>query len=63
MLYLQYKMAVKVTKKVKYAMALYQKINVTRSTLCMESLIKCTTFALCHSKRGFKTQILGAMYC
>ena len=30
MINIQYKMAVKVTKKVKYAMALYHKINVTR---------------------------------
>ena len=53
MIYPQYKMAVKVTKKVKFAMAIYQKINVTRSTLYMESFHtffkKCTTFALCRS--------------
>ena len=39
MLNLQNKMAVKVTKKVKYAMALYHKINVTRSTFYMEGFI------------------------
>ena len=32
-------MAVKVTKKVKYAMILYHKINVMRSTLYMESVM------------------------
>ena len=35
----QNKMAVKVTKKVKYAMALYYKINVTRSTFYMENFM------------------------
>ena len=47
---LQNKMAVKVTKKVIYAMALYHKINVTRSTFYVESFMffkKCTTFGLC----------------
>ena len=39
MMNLQNKMAVKVTKKVKYAMALYHKINATRSTFYMESLM------------------------
>ena len=33
MINLQNEMAVKITKKVKYAMALYHKINVPRSTL------------------------------
>ena len=32
-------MTVKVIKKVKYAMALYHKINVTRSTFYMESFM------------------------
>ena len=32
-------MAVKVTKKVKYTMALYHKINVTKSTFYMESFM------------------------
>ena len=36
---LQNKMAVKVTKKVKYATALYHKINATRSTFYMESFM------------------------
>ena len=50
-----YKMAVKVTKKVKYAMVLYLIANSMRSTLCMVrrfhdfSKIKSTTFVLCHS--------------
>ena len=33
------KMAVKVTKMVKYAMALYHKINALRSTFYMESFV------------------------
>ena len=36
---LQNKMAVKVTKKVKYATTLYQKINATTSTFYMENFI------------------------
>ena len=36
---LQNKMAVKVTKKVKYATALYHKINATRSTFYMKSFM------------------------
>ena len=36
---LQNKMAVKVTKKIKYAIALYRKINATRSTFYMESFM------------------------
>ena len=39
MINLQNKMAVKVTKKVKYAMALYHKINATRGTFYMESFM------------------------
>ena len=39
MINFQNRMAVKVTKKVKYAMALYHKINVARSTFYMESFI------------------------
>ena len=39
MINLQNKMAVKVTKKVKYAIALYHKINATRSTFNMESFM------------------------
>ena len=39
MINLQNKMAVKVTKKVKYATALYHKINATRSTFYMESFM------------------------
>ena len=39
MINLQNKMAVKVTKKVKYAMALYHKINVTKSIFYMESFV------------------------
>ena len=39
MINLQNKMAVKVTKKVKYATALYHKINATRSTSYMESFM------------------------
>ena len=39
MINLQNKMAVKVTKKVKYVVALYHKINVTRSTFYMESFM------------------------
>ena len=38
-------MAVKVTKKVKYAMALYHKINVTRRTFYMESFMHFSTSA------------------
>ena len=36
---LQNKVAVKVTKKVKYAMALYHKMNATRSIFYMESFM------------------------
>ena len=36
---LQNKMVVKVAKKVKYAMALYHKINATRSTFHRESFM------------------------
>ena len=39
MINLQNKTAVKVTKKVKYAMALYHKINGTRSTCYMENFM------------------------
>ena len=39
MINLQNNMAVKVTKKVKYAMALYYKINARRSTFYMESFM------------------------
>ena len=39
MINLQNKMAIKVTKKVKYAMALYHKINVTGSTFYMDSFM------------------------
>ena len=39
MINLQNKMAVKVTKKVKYATALYHKINATRSAFNMESFM------------------------
>ena len=39
MINLQNKMAVKVTKKVKYATTLYHKINVMRSKLYMESVM------------------------
>jgi len=39
MINIQNKMAVKVTKKIKYATALYHKINATRSTLYMESFM------------------------
>ena len=39
MINLQNNMAVMVTKKVKYAMALYHKINVTRSTFYMKSFM------------------------
>ena len=39
MMNLQNKMAVKVTKKVKYATALYHKINATRSTFYMENFM------------------------
>ena len=39
MIKLQNKMAIKVTKKVKDAMALYHKINVIRSTFYIESFM------------------------
>ena len=39
MINLQNEMAVKVTKKVKYTMALNHKINATRSTFYMESFV------------------------
>ena len=39
MINFQNEMAVKVTKKVKYATALYHKINATRSTFYMESFM------------------------
>ena len=39
MMNLQNKMAVEVTKKVKYAMALYHKINATRSTFYIENFM------------------------
>ena len=39
MISLQNRMAVKVTKKVKYAMALYHRINVARSTFYMDSFM------------------------
>ena len=39
MIYLKNKMAVKVTKKVKYAMALYHKIKARTNTFYMESFI------------------------
>jgi len=39
MINLQNKMAVNVTKKVKFAMALYHKINASRSTFNMENFM------------------------
>ena len=61
MINLQNKMAVKVTKKVKYATALYHKINATRSTFIWKFhafFKKCTPFGLCRPTIGHAWQII-----
>ena len=57
MINLQNKMAVKVTKKVKYTIALYLKINVTRSTFCMESFMLFQKVHTCRTMPPYYVQL------
>ena len=56
---LQNKMAVKVTKKVKYATALYHKINATRIKFYMESF---TLFSKSAHLLDYAALLIGPVY-